>query len=199
MTPPEKDIQPESSRLPLVKRLVVIAGPSCSGKSTLIARIQSGESVRLQQILGITDPLDWVYCHAIGLRRLSGMYAENLIVHYDSLARQSANGYPYLAGLLRNSEQVIFLTLHAPSDVLLHRNWLRLIEVGAEFFRRPKGFRRFLIRSRAVLNRYFLYRKPQVVATHYDRWFKFCEACEVSPHWVIETTGKQADEIHRRC
>lgn len=192
-------MQPESARLPRIKRLIVVAGPSCSGKSSLIAALQRGELPILQKTIGMDDPLDWSYVHAYELPQLSGMYAEQLVVHYGFQAQRSLNGYRFLAGLLRNTDHAIFLTLQVRTGTLVKRNWSSLAGDVSAFFRTPKNFSKFAQRLRNTMNRYFIYRNPHTVSGLYEHWFKFCAACGGHMHWVIDASGEQAGEISRRC
>lgn len=191
-------MQPESATLPKVGHLIVIAGPSCSGKSTLIAALQRGELPELQKALEIEDPLDWAYVHALGLPQLSGMYAEKLVLHYDFKAQQSPNGYRFLAGLLRNSDNAVFLTLQVKSEVLMKRNWSRLILVMGIFIRRPRDPLRLARRLRNLARRHLLYRNPHAVTDLYGRWFGFCSACGDHMHWVLDASGEKVGEVVRR-
>ena len=185
-------MQPESARLPRVKRLIVVAGPCCAGKSTLIAALQRGELPMLRKTLEMDDPLDWAYVHAYELPGLSGMYAEHLVLHYDFQAQRSLNGYRFLAGLLRNADHAAFLTLQVQPEMLVRRNRSRLAGVAGAFFRRPKNFSRFVRRLRDIANRHFLYRDPHAVSGLYDNWFRFCTACGGYAHWVVDASGEQA-------
>jgi len=185
-------MRPESARLPRIKRLIVVAGPCCAGKSSLIAALQRGELPMLREAMAMDDPLDWAYVHAFELPQLSGMYAEHLVLHYDFQAQRSHNGYRFLAGLLRNADHAVFLTLQVRPEILARRNWSRLTKVAGAFFRRPKKFAGFARRLRAITSRHFLYRDPREVSGLYDHWFRFCTACGKYAHWVIDASGEQA-------
>lgn len=186
-------MQPESTQLPRINRLIVIAGLSCSGKSTLIAALQRGELPALQQVLAMGDPLDWAYVQACDLPALKGMYARQLVLHYDIQAQRAVNGYRFIAGLLSNTDQAAFLTLHASPEILVARNWYRLKEIAQTCVRQPQYRRQFLPRLRNVLNRYFIYRNRQAVTHLYSRWFSFCMACGNHEHWVRDA---QSDTVH---
>jgi hypothetical protein len=169
-----------------MKRLIVVAGLSCSGKSTLIAALQRGELPALQRTLEIGDPLDWAYVQACDLPTLQGMYARQMVLHYDIQAQRSINGYRYIAGLLRNANQAVFVTLYAQPEVLVVRNWSRLKEVVLACVRQPQYRRQFLRRLRNILNRYLVYRNRQAVSNLYSSWFDFCLACGNHEHWVCD-------------
>lgn len=192
-------MQPESARLPRIKHLIVVAGPSCSGIYPLIAALQRGELPILQKTLDMGDPLDWAYIHDYELPQLSGMYAKQLVLHYDFQAQRSANGYRYVAGLLRNADRAVFLTMQARPETLVRRNGSRLIGVTGMFMRKPRHLFKFAQHLRQAMKRHFIYRNPHSVSALYDHWFKFCAACGEHAHWVIDVSGEQTGEISRRC
>jgi len=187
-------IQPESANLPRIHRLIVIAGLPCSGKSTLIAALQRGELPTLQQKLAIDDPLDWAYIQACDLPTLKGLYARKLVLHYDILAQRSPTGYRFIAGLLRNTDQAVFLTLRAESKILIARNRLRLREIVQVCIRHAAYRRQVIRRLRNILNRYLIYRNRRAVFDLYFHWFSFCMDCGNHTHWV--SNAHQNEDIH---
>jgi hypothetical protein len=68
-----------------VNRLLLIAGPSCSGKSTLIQRLCAGELPDVAARLRMGDPAAWQCLLPNDLTGFQGETLERVILHYDFL------------------------------------------------------------------------------------------------------------------
>ena len=68
--------------VPQVKKLVLIAGPSCVGKTTLVKRVREEPESELSERLGIDKSESWMSVDAEHLPKLSEPYVEKMILHY---------------------------------------------------------------------------------------------------------------------
>ena len=103
------------------KRLVVIAGPSCSGKSWLIQKIQSGESSRfLARVKGQCKFNSRVLSNKLRLISLRKDYAKGGIahrlkrggyLHFDVTGSHQRQKRKVLMDLMRCSDQIIVLNV----------------------------------------------------------------------------------------
>ncbi|HSJ96979.1 MAG TPA: methyltransferase domain-containing protein [Myxococcota bacterium] len=152
-----------------IGRLVVVTGPTSSGKSTMIEQLQNHQAPELAKRLGIEDGSTWTALMSNRLHEPSEPRMEKVLYHYDFLR-------PYLRGarihsrdegleLLDLAEQVTFLTIWCPPEVLGDRLEKRSIvpKTGPRGFRGRK--RHLVIRDE--------YRDPAKVRAHYRRWFDF--------------------------
>ncbi|NQV03403.1 MAG: hypothetical protein HQ542_12205 [Bacteroidia bacterium] len=99
--------------------LIIIAGPSCVGKSTLINRIQQGEVPNLCDQLGIDDPSMWVYIDAISLPKLC-YPIQRMVLHYDTYHQYLNNKeYSNVEELIKHSnlKPVFFACIGNDGDI----------------------------------------------------------------------------------
>jgi len=108
-----------------INKLLLIAGPTSVGKTTLIRRILKGEEMELIRRLGLDDISNWRAVDADQLDGLDEKYIENLILHYDILRPWGRGPQVYekdeALDLLDCSSHVIILTLWASPEVLVDR------------------------------------------------------------------------------
>ena len=69
-----------------IKNLVIVSGPTASGKSTLLDHlIITGKESPIASSIGIDPKVKWLNTNSSGLREIEGQYIENLLFHYDLL------------------------------------------------------------------------------------------------------------------
>jgi predicted RNA methylase len=147
-----------------IKHLVVISGPTASGKSTLLQRLHS--DIELRRNLG----LEGIDVHYSGKDRQELPIGEmaGLILHYDILR-------PYLRSIrtyerdprcdfLKQAEKITLVTLMSPREVLCRR-----------FERSELGYRWRKRKARRYEELYRQYGTGRFLETWYENWFKYCE------------------------
>ena len=151
-------------------KLVVVAGPTSSGKSTLIGQLRRNEMPDLARRLGIDDGSTWATPLANRLHEPGEARFEKALYHYDILR-------PYLRGarlhardegldVLDLADELAFVTIWCPPDVLLERLEKRSIAPKTD----EKGGFRGRKRHLTIADDY---RDPARVREHYQRWFDF--------------------------
>jgi 2-polyprenyl-3-methyl-5-hydroxy-6-metoxy-1,4-benzoquinol methylase len=147
-----------------IKHLVVISGPTASGKSTFLQRLHS--DIELRRKLG----LDGIDVHYSGKDRQVlpiGELAE-LILHYDILRPYSRSIRTYerdpRCDFLKIAEKITLVTLMSPREVLCRR-----------FERSELGFRRRKRKAKRYKELYLQYGTGRFLETWYENWFKYCE------------------------
>ena len=150
-----------------VERMLVVAGPTSAGKSTLIDRLQRGELPELAGALALDKPGEWPMVGASQIQRLDEPRMPRLIFHYDML-------YPYLRSaktharepslrLLDAADEVVSLTIWTPPDTLL-----RQLEAGEIA---PKTRFGLFLGNRRYPKIRDDYRHPERVHRFYEAWF----------------------------
>lgn len=110
-----------------IEQLIIIAAPSCAGKSYLIKKIQQNDCPLLCKQLGIAIPSSWDVVEIQRLKRITQPVMERLIIHYDLYSQYSQNhGFKHLDELIRQSGKVVVLTLKVSQDLLIQRADTRL-------------------------------------------------------------------------
>ena len=155
-----------------VDRLIILGGPSCSGKSTLERSIKYGEKPFLRKQLKIDAPSRWYYLKAGDINKIEAPKIDKLIVHYDFYSQFSKiNGFKNLEGLVKNSSETTVMTLCTPVDILIKRNAKRMKDILAngESLSQKIARLRWLWR----MNRFF--KDGVSIYSLYQEWFNFFE------------------------
>jgi len=153
------------ARKRIVDELIVVAGPTSSGKSSLIEEFVAGEHPELAEQLGVESLKGIASLDATKLRKDKTLRYRRLILHYDFLRPfdRSAKTHDRDEGLdvLRSAQGIHFVTIQTPPDRLR----AQLVE-GELSVPKPKA------RHKRVAN---LYEQDERIEGLYDGWFDFVE------------------------
>jgi hypothetical protein len=177
--------------------LLLIAGPPCAGKTTLVSGIRDGRLSELWKQFGLNEPLLWTYRDATELARESEPFIDRLVVHYDLLAqRRPEGGYRHLPEIVRAAGHTVLLTVRAHPDSLAQRSRFRLASELSSLIRNPVFLRPRLKRLNRIWRRHRVLRSPASVARLYDDWFRFSSMLPVAAHWVLDSaSGTDVDVL----
>ena len=169
-----------------MKRLILIAGPSCAGKTTLISSIFAGNP-ELKQLLCIIDPAEWTSLEARQLDKVDVREINNLVLHYDIIEQHTALGYKHILELFTYYEDITLITLMASPLSLLLRNTNRLVkymfqQLVAIIWGRKRKFTKSWHREKLYLN-------PGMTKTIYGNWMSHIESFKIIKHLIIDTSG----------
>ena len=184
------------NRIQTQKQLLILAAPSCAGKSTLIKIISSGR-------------LPLSIARKIKIRNLSQLPAfgdddipdltkqkleESMILHYDLFNNYlNCNYHQDVLKIIKQFDSVVVLTLHVSSKILLKRIRIRLARTFIKICLKPSyfklGFRYFSYQW----NKYQKYRKGKISGEIYQEWFKFIDNSWASSHLVLDSSQKQLE------
>ena len=176
------------------KRLVVIAGPSCSGKSWLIQKIQSGESSRfLARVKGQCKFNSRVLSNKLRLISLRKDHAKGGIahrlkrggyLHFDVTGSHQRQKRKVLMDLMRCSDQIIVLNV-----VLSFDQW---ITVNAQRVARDQE-RSVSVFVEGMLRLYS--RDPLAARQCYslmvDRWHQYLETSPLSRCITVDSRAER--------
>ena len=198
-----------------MERLVVIAGPSCSGKSTMIDRLLSGRLPRLAGGLELGPLETWTSLLPKHVSDPPRADAPKVLLHYDLLRRWTRkepaadyDGDPCL-GLLSEAPDLTVVTLWASASVLaarlrqrrstFHRRLLRgrlwnseqLHSTAVEDDRpAPSWWRTASAVWRELLRleaKRRLFRSEDPLRDLYESWLRFCVRTGPRANWIIDT------------
>jgi hypothetical protein len=187
----EEDMQPcATNRSPLFGHVLVLSGPSCVGKSTLLNRLFNGEMPRLSEALGLREAPPYTLVHADDWSNLEKAPCESVLLHYD-LTRK-----PFWAReeerdkaleILDQARSITFLTLwELPEELrgrFLDRSKRRVVgNLKSLRVRRAWKETRWYLRKRS-----FFTRSDQMWQL-YRQWFDFTSKFSDSQHWVLRST-----------
>jgi SAM-dependent methyltransferase len=147
-----------------IGHLLVVAGPTSSGKSTLLQRLKTDAALRRR--LGMED-IDWVI-PADKRTPLPVGPIDGLVHHYDLLRphRRSIKTYARdpRCDFLEVADRISVVTLMSPSDVLRRR-------MVASRKKAPWRSTRLSERHRELYERYG---EADFLQGWYEQWFQFC-------------------------
>ena len=178
--------------------LVIVAGPTASGKSRLIDRIVAGHEPALCARCGIDDPALWPAMNAFDLVLPQTPHMERLLFHYDTLRpfKRSAHVHERDEALdiLGCAQRVRVVTIWNPPEALLEQ-----IEVADILRKTRRGVFRGNKRKAKI---HALYKDPRNIVEHYREWFAFCRTRGLEPLVVLPHAAMQCvsvDEWEREC
>lgn len=187
-----------------INHLILVGGPSCSGKSYTIGKIQRGECGDLGQQLGFMDPSSWRYVHAWELANLPEPKIERLLVHYDIYAQRSDEaGFGYVEELIANSQHATVLTLCARPRVLIKRSNKRIFRKWLKRLRERidstvSGRKAELEPPRRIRRRWE--KRREYGRGHsvllYQEWFEFIDRLGVQTHWLLDVNPSNVFVAH---
>jgi hypothetical protein len=153
-----------------IGRLIVIAGPTSSGKSTLIAALREGKAPAIAERLGITGQSDWESLNAHEIASDTRAELSTIVMHYDFLARLQrkvqASKHRTFLDVARCARELVVLTLWTEPQRLQQQ--FEQSEIHGYVSHRgaeptnPKTLR--LKRD---------YQDPRTVVDYYVRWLEF--------------------------
>ena len=173
-----------------IPQLVVVGGPSCVGKSTLLDRLARGEMPCLAESIGLSGAPELTIVHAAELKtRRQWPAAGPVLLHYELTRTRFLQGWAAAdnaLALLRRANRLDFLTLWEQPDEMHRRFEAKFKNAIVADLRRLR-----LGRASRVLRRYRL-RRPYFVDRDkmwklYCQWFEVCDAFEASRHWVFRS------------
>lgn len=171
-----------------IKRFILFAGPSCSGKTTFFRRLEGEEGAPLRTALGLGDVSSWRYLNRRKLRLAGEEELERVVLHYDLSARFRGR-QPQdesLTKLLEVVEELVIVTFWAPPAELARR-----VNGKRRMWRRRLFQPRFL--SRALWKRqkfrdlHRIYSQPARLLPCYDEWIAYASGFPAKAHWIVDT------------
>lgn len=177
-----------------VKRLIIVAAPSCCGKSTFINQLMQGELGHVEQRLGTRNFNDWIYrdifLHEEEIFNLKNPNQLNLILHYTipypALKYLLRPGYDKKGRLtiLQASDNITFITLYASPDTLLHRIELRRKRINERQEQGKVPKHKYARTMRTLSKLETIYATPKKLNLMYSQWFEYCRNIDLSGHYL---------------
>lgn len=166
--------------------LIIIAGVSGVGKSTLIRRLCQGELPSLCAQLGMDSPCLYSCWAGRQLLKQPEILDAQVILHYDFLHIASLQtDIKYLPDVVHNRTSITVLTLCASADELQHRIQLRFYRALQQFSFRPDKFRgKRIIRLYKTRN---LYKDTHRSLSLYRTWSEgLRQGVSVDNHLILD-------------
>jgi hypothetical protein len=179
-----------------IKRFILFAGPSCSGKTTFFRRLEGEEGAPLRTALGLGDVSSWRYLNRRKLRLAGEEELERVVLHYDLSAR--------FRGRQPEDESLTHL-LEAVDELVVVTFWARPAELARRVDGKRRMWRRRMLRPR-FLHRglwkrqkfrdlYRIYSQPSRLLPCYDEWIAFSSAFPAKAHWIVDTSAQPMELV----
>lgn len=181
-----------------IKQLVIIAGPSAIGKSTLLEEIREGDASHLSEQLNIDLSSSYLYLDAMMLSEVNMSSVDRLILHYDFIHQyRSEDGFAYLSDLVTKSHNIVTVTLYTSNTILHKRITSRLIKAFLSFLHRPSPSK---IRTIFKLwKKKQLYKNTSKLLSHYNIWSEFMKECGVVHHLMLDNCNSRVTGARPYC
>lgn len=181
-----------------VKQLIVIAGPSCCGKTTLLNQLFHGQFREIWSVIGDGEISQWqLYGHqnlsdfSLIQHAQVGGGGEKLIVHFDTF-RMRPTWQQQIEAKLKDLHQIgtdpVLVTLWISSRPLLGRLVKRELRRMVKMLIRLE-LKDLYWRIRRFQAAFSLYQNPSRLQTFYRKWFQLCDGVGFKYHWVIDVSG----------
>lgn len=186
--------------LPL-DHLIVVAGPSCCGKSTFIDKLRNRELPDITSALGINDSSDWIYkdayyLNARLLKDIAQSPERNLVLHWTipspgiklllrDISLHFAHDKKARLRILQSAKRLTVLTLYTSRAIFLKRVNARRMRIMA---RRDGGMDsqlKYLVKMRHTRLMDRIYSDTNNLASMYNRWFRLCSSFNVDAMHLV--------------
>ncbi len=180
----------------MVKRLILVAAPSCCGKTTFIEQLKEGKLNGVEKQIGVNDFNNWlyrdIYLHEKEVLELENSQHFDLILHYTipypALKYIFRNGYDRKARLtiMQGADEITFLTLYADTPTLLHRIELRRQRVKNRHRQGIVPIYKYQRTMRTLRRLEKIYATPDKLISMYRNWFDHCSKINLKYHFLID-------------
>lgn len=190
-----------------INRIILIAAPSCCGKSTLISKLVDNGLDSIAQELRMGDPSDWTYVDAFYFRkntltRLAGRGASNVVVHWTiprpglkiglrNLLLFNAYDKKDRIDVLRAAQEISVVTLFNSRDNLIRHVQFRSKRIRELREKRQDGV--FLSMGKILAARSLskFYSRRENMIPMYEKWFGFCETLNPREEFLVDLSASQ--------
>jgi 2-polyprenyl-3-methyl-5-hydroxy-6-metoxy-1,4-benzoquinol methylase len=170
-----------------VDNLIVVAGPTSSGKSTMIDELRAGHHSELARRLGIESLEGLPFLGASKLARDETVHYSRLIYHYDFLRPFGRSAKTHdrdeALDLLNSAKRISFVTLNTPPEQLRAQ-----LQKGELSVSKPST------RHKRIAK---LYEREETIRSLYREWFDYIDSRagyidgEIGARVVVERDGVQ--------
>lgn len=159
--------------IPPIRHLLILAGVSCAGKSTLIRQLHQEYMVPLLKKTGLQNPQSACYLDMGSLKRsvVPPTEISECILHFDFIhhALFQPQGFQNLNKLLQNSQTQSVLTLCCEPLLLCQRLQRRIQQLQVKTSTQAADFQ---IQQRLLYcqQKYKIYCQPEEIYRYYLKW-----------------------------
>lgn len=176
--------------MPKVGELILLAAPSCCGKTYFLEQLRGGRLPRLVSRTGLDPKIDsYVSVIPRELRNYGGTYVPRMILHFAiptiALTERTLESFDYEPRLdvVKSAEEVTVLTLLASSNVLASRLRSRTRTNRRMVYR---NFPKYLAERRKMAKLKQIYAVPDNVIGAYEAWLRYVSSLpNLRESWLV--------------
>jgi hypothetical protein len=176
--------------MPRVGELILLAAPSCCGKTYFLEQLYGGRLESLAQRLGLEEPIDsYISVIPSQLENFRDADVSRMILHFaiptialnerslQTLADESR------LDIVSSSDRVTVITLLASANVLASRLHTRFRENRKMMYRKLSKY----LSERRRMNRLKqMYAAPDKLVVAYEAWFKYVDSlANLRKSWLV--------------
>lgn len=171
-----------------VDELVLLAAPSCCGKTHFLERLQAGELPETARAMGIDDLASWISVIPKELAAARGERLPRLILHFAIPTIAINEGSARLAEeprleVVARAKRVTAVTMLA-SPATLNRRWRARHRAHLKML--AWSVPRYLRERRRMKQLKRMYEEPARIATAYEAWFAHVASLDnLAASWII--------------
>lgn len=181
-----------------LEHLIIIAGPSCVGKTTLIDRLLKNELPEIAEKLNMSLNDSWYYADDWCFDRSNALDLQShLLIHYDFFRHFNLVDLDFTVDNaltpIKRAKRIDIITLYESKERLLNNceNRRKLLQNKLLTFKVFDTIKRLLFLKRKVL----FYQEPTALQNVYYRWFEFLANVASSQYWKYESNILEAIDI----
>lgn len=186
-------------------RLIVVAAPSCCGKTTFINNIRKNKLQSITTALQMDDALSWAYedafyINAKFLRNVEHSPARNMVMHWTiphptvKLAFRNLlilNEYDKKERLkiLQTARDVTILTLYTSQHDMVRNVQFRRERIRQRRLEGTESLYKFARKRWNMWRLVNLYSNMRNLIPLYERWFQFCQTLNARASYLVNVQG----------
>ena len=169
-----------------IDQLIIVAGPTCVGKSTLMDAMRAGEERAVAGRLGLDDVTEWKFLSARKLYKRGEISGDKVVLHYD-MTRRFSFAEDQVIDLIGQVQNISVLTLWSAPATCLARVKERKRRIEANLHRRafrPIHMLTALRRLGRLARLCDLFETAPLLIQRYQEWFDHLAYFPLDQHWL---------------
>ncbi len=188
----------------MIDNMVIVAGPSCCGKTRFVSELRKGKLTSIEQRLELGKAESWRYIDTFYsspdvVRELMESTVEVALVHWTVLhpsmkqrlrkvLLNQAYERKHRLDLIRIARRVTCLSLYADPTELIRRTLLRGDKISEFYENGRDSVFTYWRKRRHLAGLRSAYAHPTKLVEMYLGWFRFCANMGVDRSWLVNTT-----------
>lgn len=168
--------------------LVVLAGPPCSGKSTLLKSWKGAPDDEASVFSDLGVERNALVISAWEVPSFEGAMLSQVVLHYDLDKQRTVVGFQHLAGLVEEATQTTIITIWPSPRTLRQRVRSRLASRGLDVLKGNRSWGDFRVEISKARRLLFQYRDLEGLRAWCQDWLRHCVVYAPNRHLLSRGT-----------